>query len=105
MGLSRNIQTLRIPEHLIGISTNTPPTQRLHLINDVLWVRAIGRQIAAMENQVRRDLTQIGENRFEGTPVAVNVGDNCDSYPSLPPNTILDHEFLSAQLGQISPTM
>lgn len=82
MGSAYTIQAVRIPQHFIRIPTNTSPPQRLHLIDDVLWVSAIGCQIAAMKHQVRRDLTQIGENRFEGTPVAVNVGDNCDSYPS-----------------------
>src|SRR6266571_3887191 len=73
-------QTFRGPEHLIGVPANPGPPERADLIDDVRRVSSTVSQIAAMENEVRRNLPQVGDNRLEGAPVAVNIRYDGDSH-------------------------
>src|SRR6266705_4804110 len=66
-------QTFRGPKHLIGIPADPGPPERADLIDDVRRVRSTVSQIAPMENEVRRDLPQVGDNRLEGAQIAVNI--------------------------------
>jgi hypothetical protein len=36
-------------------------------------------EVVAVENQVRRGLSQVCEDRFKGGLITVNVGDNCNA--------------------------
>ena len=73
-------QALRGPKHLIGIPSDPGPPERAYLIDDVRWLRSAVSQIAAMENEVRRNLPQVGENCLEGASIAVNIRYDCDSH-------------------------
>jgi len=73
-------QTFRGPKHLIGIPANPGPSERADLIDDVRRVSSTVSQIAAMENQVRRDLPQISDNRLEGASIAMNIRYDRDSH-------------------------
>src|SRR6266571_2368105 len=59
----KSCQTFRCPKHLIGIPADPGPSERADLIDDVRRVRSTVSQIAPMENEVRRDLPQVGDNR------------------------------------------
>jgi hypothetical protein len=50
------------------------------LIDDLGWMGAADGQIAAVENEVRCDLPQVGEDCLEGAPIAVDVRYDCDSH-------------------------
>ena len=69
----KSCQTFRCPKHLIGIPADPGPPERADLIDDVRRVSSTVSQIAAMENQVRRDLPQISDNRLEGASIAMNI--------------------------------
>lgn len=56
------------------------PPEGADLIDDVRRVSSTVSQIAAMENEVRCDLPQVGENCLEGAPIAVNIRYDCDSH-------------------------
>jgi len=43
-------------------------------------ISSTGSQIAAMENEVRCNLPQVGKNCLEGAPIAVNIRYYCDSH-------------------------
>jgi hypothetical protein len=73
-------QTFGGPKHLIGIAADAGPRESAELIDDVGWVRSPGGQIAAMDNEVGRNLAQVGENGLEGAPVAVNIRYDGDSH-------------------------
>ncbi len=73
-------QTLRGPKHLIGIPADPGPPQGADLIDDLRRVSSTGSQIATMENEVRRDLPQVGENGLESAPIAVDIRYDCDSH-------------------------
>ena len=84
--------TFRGPKHLVGIPADPGPSERADLIDDFRRVSSPGGQIAAMDNQVRRNLPQVGENGLEGAPIAVNVRYDRDSHLS-------SSRFLSVLLG------
>jgi hypothetical protein len=73
-------QAFRRPKHLICIPADPGPPQGANLIDDVRRVSSTGSQIAAMDYEVRCNLPQVGENRFEGAPIAVNIRYDCDSH-------------------------
>ncbi len=73
-------QTLRGPKHLICVPPDPGPLEGADLIDDVRRVRSTVSQIAAVENEVRRNLAQVGENSLEGAPIAVNIRYYCDSH-------------------------
>ncbi len=73
-------QTFGSPEHFVCIAANSWPTEGADLIDDLRRVSAARGQVAAVENNIRRNLLQVGENRLEGAPIAVNVGYDCDSH-------------------------
>jgi hypothetical protein len=70
----------REPQHLIGIPADPGPPQGADLIDNVRRVRSTGSQIAAMENEVRRELPQVRDNGLEGVPIPVNIRYDCDSH-------------------------
>jgi hypothetical protein len=43
------------------------------LIDEVRWMRTAGGQITAVDNKVRRNLPQVGENRLERSAIAMNI--------------------------------
>lgn len=73
-------QTFGRPEHFVCIAANSRPTEGTNLIDDLRRVSAARGQVAAVENNVRRNLLQVGKNCLEGSPIAVNVGNDCDSH-------------------------
>src|SRR6266851_1132291 len=73
-------QTFWGPKHLIGVPADPGPPEPADLIDDVRRVSSTVSQIAAMENELRRNLSQIGDNRLEGAPVAVNIRYDRDSH-------------------------
>src|SRR5260370_41972121 len=73
-------QTFRGPKHLIGVSADPGPAEPADLIDDVRRVSSTVSQIAALENNVRCNLPQVGENGLEGAPVAVNIRYDRDSH-------------------------
>src|SRR5580704_4982077 len=78
-------ETFGSPEHLIHIASHPRPTEGANLINNFGWVSATGSQIAAMENQVRRNLPQIAENCCECTSITVNIRYDCDPHRNFRP--------------------
>jgi hypothetical protein len=50
------------------------------LIDEVRWMRTAGGQITAVDNKVRRNLPQVGENRLERAAIAMNIRYYGDSH-------------------------
>ena len=73
-------QTFGRPEHFVCIAADSRPTEGTNLIDDLRRVSAARGQVAAVEDNIRRNLLEIGENRLQGSPIAVNVGNDCDSH-------------------------
>jgi hypothetical protein len=74
------IQAFRRPQHLVGVPADSRPRQGANLIDDLGWARSAINQIAAVDNQVRRDLPQVGEDGFKRPKVPVDVRYDCDSH-------------------------
>jgi hypothetical protein len=77
---SKCSETFRSPKHLVGISADPGPSEGADLIDDLRRVSSTVSQIATMDDEVRRDLPQVGEHGFESAPVAVNVRYDRDSH-------------------------
>jgi hypothetical protein len=73
-------QLFRIPQHFIGVPTNSRPTQRTNVIHNFRRMRSARRQIPAMHNTIRRHLTQIRQHRLKRPPIPVNIRHNRDSH-------------------------
>ena len=77
-------QAFRRPQHLIGVPADSGPPERANLIDDLRRMRSAGRQIAAVNHEIRRDLSQIGEHRLERAAIAVNIRYDGDPQFCLP---------------------
>jgi hypothetical protein len=77
---SKFSQALWCPQHLIGVALHSGPAKLSYLINDFSRARSAGGQIAAMDDQIRRNQPQVIQNCFEGAAIAVDIGYDCDSH-------------------------
>jgi len=70
------METLRLPEHFIGIPNHSQPTQLSDAVYNLARVQSAHGKIPTLHNQVGADLLQVTDHRFQGGEVTVNVGNN-----------------------------
>ena len=72
-GGCKSSKTFRGPKHLVCIPADTGPPEGAELIDNLCPMRSTIGQITAMNHDVRRDLSQVRENCFEGAEVPMNI--------------------------------
>jgi len=77
-------ERLGASKHFIGVAHYTAPAKLADSIDNFGWTRTAVGQVAAVEDEVGRDLPEVGLHRFERGPIAVDVGKYRDPHCLLP---------------------